>query len=77
MEHVDDRYCDLSTGKLYETAAKSQLKKVIKIWQQEIRKAMEKAKRESEAQEATSKRADEARQVRYIHVVEKTFLKLI
>ena len=37
---------------------------MIKIWQQEIRKAEEKAKRESEAEEATRKRADEARQVR-------------
>jgi len=43
--------------------AKSQLKKVVKIWQQEVRKAEEKAKRDAEAEEATRKKAEEAKKV--------------
>ena len=47
-------------GKLYEVVAKSQLKKVIKLWQQEVRKAEEKAKRDAEAEEAEQRPADHA-----------------
>ena len=50
-------------GKLYEPVAKSQLKKMTKLWQQEVRKAEEKAKREAEAEEATRKRAEEAKKI--------------
>ena len=50
-------------GKLYEVVAKSQLKKVIKLWQQEVRKAEEKAKRDAEAEEATKRRAEEAKKI--------------
>ena len=50
-------------GKLYEVVAKSQLKKVIKLWQQEVRKAEEKAKRDDEDEEATKRRAEEAKKI--------------
>lgn len=50
-------------GQLYETVAKSQLKKMTKLFQQEMRKAAEKAKRDAEAAEATAKRAEEAKKV--------------
>ncbi len=50
-------------GKLYEVVAKSQLKKLVKVWQQEVRKAEEKAKRDVEAEEATRKKAEEAKKV--------------
>jgi len=53
----------LFPGKLYEVVAKSQLKKAIKLWQQEVRKAEEKSKRGAEAEEATRKRAEEAKKV--------------
>ena len=52
-----------TVGKLYEPVAKSQLKKMTKLWQQEVRKAEEKAKREAEAEEATRKRAEEAKKI--------------
>ncbi|CAB4056953.1 NARS [Lepeophtheirus salmonis] len=42
-------------GKLYEVVAKSQLKKITKLWQQEVRKADEKKKRDQEAVEAQAK----------------------
>ena len=50
-------------GKLYEPVAKSQLKKMTKLWQQDVRKAAEKAKRDAEAAEAQAKRAEEAKKV--------------
>ena len=43
--------------------AKSQLKKITKLWQQEVRKAEEKAKRDAEAVEATKKKAEEAKKI--------------
>ncbi len=51
------------SGKLYEPVAKSQLKKMTKLWQQDVRKAEEKAKRDAEAEEATRKKAEEAKQI--------------
>jgi asparaginyl-tRNA synthetase len=53
----------LLSGKLYEPVAKSQLKKMTKLWQQEVRKAEEKAKRDAEAEEATRKKAEEAKKI--------------
>ena len=50
-------------GKKYEVVAKSQLKKMTKLWAQEIRKAAEKEKRDAEAAEATRKRAEEAKKI--------------
>ena len=50
-------------GKIYEPAAKSQLKKNTKLWQQEVRKAEDKARRDADAAEATRKKAEEARKV--------------
>ena len=51
------------SGQLYEVVAKSQLKKMTKLWQQEVRKAADKAKRDAEAAEAQAKRAEEAKKV--------------
>ena len=51
------------TGKKYEPVAKSQLKKVTKLWKQELRKAADKERRDKEAAEATRKKAEEARKV--------------
>ena len=51
------------SGKKYEQAAKSQLKKMTKLWLQEVKKAAEKEKREAEAAEATRKKAEEAKKV--------------
>lgn len=53
----------MNSGQRYEPVAKSQLKKVTKLWQQEVRKAEEKAKRDAEAEEATKKRAEEAKKI--------------
>ena len=50
-------------GKKYEVVAKSQLKKMTKLWAQEVRKAAEKEKRDAEAAEATRKRAEEAKKI--------------
>ena len=36
---------------------------MTKLWQQEVRKAEEKAKRDAEAEEATRKKAEEAKQI--------------
>ena len=44
-------------GKLFDVVAKSQIKKMTKLWQQEVRKAADKAKRYKEAVEAQEKRA--------------------
>jgi len=51
------------SGKKYEVVAKSQLKKMTKLWAQEVRKAAEKEKRDAEAAEATRKRAEEAKKI--------------
>jgi len=51
------------SGQLYEPVAKSQLKKMTKLWQQDVKKAAAKAKKEAEDAAATAKRAEEARKV--------------
>ena len=51
------------SGQLYVEVAKSQLKKMTKLWQQEVRKSAEKAKKEAEAAEAQAKRAEEAKKI--------------
>ena len=51
------------SGHLFEPVAKAQLKKITKLWQQEVRKAEEKAKRDAEAEEATKKKAEEAKKI--------------
>lgn len=50
-------------GKKYELIAKAQLKKVTKLWQQEVKKAAKKLEQEREAEEARMKRAEEAKKV--------------
>ena len=50
-------------GKKYEPVAKSQLKKMTKLWAQEVKKAKEKQKRDADAAEATRKRAEEAKKI--------------
>lgn len=50
-------------GQKYEVVAKSQLKKMTKLWAQEVRKAAERAKKEAEAAEAQAKRAEEAKKI--------------
>merc|ERR1719412_1596488 len=51
------------SGKKYEPVAKSQMKKMTKLWNQEVRKAAEKQKKDAEAAEATRKRAEEAKKI--------------
>lgn len=43
--------------------AKSQIKKMTKLWQQDVRKAAERVKKDAEAAEAQAKRAEEARKI--------------
>ena len=62
------------SGKKYEEVAKSQLKKMTKLWQQEVRKAADKAKRDAEAAEATAKRAEEARKITIGNFLSKSFI---
>merc|ERR1712117_788571 len=42
-------------GQKYEVVAKSQLKKMTKLWQQEVRKAEQRAKKEAEDAEEAKK----------------------
>ena len=51
------------TGKKYEPVAKAQLKKMTKLWAQEVRKAAAKEKKDAEDAEATRLRAEEAKKV--------------
>jgi len=51
------------SGAKYELIAKAQLKKVTKLWQQEVKKEEKREKAEKEAEEAKLKRAEEARKV--------------
>merc|ERR1719411_2293335 len=51
------------SGKKYEPVAKSQLKKMTKLWAQEVRKAAAKEKKDAEDAEATRLRAEEAKKV--------------
>merc|ERR1712141_205319 len=51
------------SGKKYEPVAKSQLKKMTKLWAQEVRKAAAKEKKDAEDAEATRLRAEEAMKV--------------
>merc|ERR1711971_621900 len=50
-------------GKKYDPIAKAQLKKVTKLWAQEVTKAQKRAKKEEEDREAQLKRAEEAKKV--------------
>merc|ERR1719458_303614 len=50
-------------GKLYDVVAKSQIKKMTKLWKDEVKKADKKAKAEEEALEAQKKRAEEAKKI--------------
>merc|ERR1719414_1301997 len=50
-------------GKLYDVVAKSQIKKMTKLWKDEVKKADKKAKAEEEALEAQRKRAEEAKKI--------------
>jgi len=51
------------SGKKYEPIAKAQLKKMTKLWQQEVRKEEAKAKQAKEAEEARLKKAEEAKKI--------------
>jgi len=51
------------TGAKYELIAKAQLKKVTKLWQQEVKKEEKREKAEKEAEEAKLKRAEEAKKI--------------
>lgn len=51
------------SGQKYEVVAKSQIKKMTKLWAQDVRKAAERVKREAEAAEAQAKRAEEAKKI--------------
>lgn len=50
-------------GKTYEVAAKSQLKKIQKIWVRENFKAADKAKAEDESNEKRQQNLDEAKKI--------------
>merc|ERR1719282_321743 len=49
------------SGARYEFIAKAQLKKVTKLWQQEVKKEEKRIQQEKEAEEARLKRAEEKR----------------
>lgn len=51
-------------GKKYEPAAKSQLKKIQKIWVRESYKSSEKAKKEEEDAEKRAKNLEDAKQIK-------------
>ena len=51
-------------GQLYDVVAKAQMKKITKLWQQEVKKQAARVKREAEEAEAQRKRAEEAKKVR-------------
>lgn len=51
------------SGARYELIAKAQLKKVTKLWQQEVKKEEKREKAEKEAEEARLKRAEEAKKI--------------
>merc|ERR1719350_2171799 len=51
-------------GARYEVIAKAQLKKVTKLWQQEVKKEEKRIQQEKEAEEARLKRAEEAKKVK-------------
>ena len=53
----------MSSLQKFEPVAKSQLKKVQKIWQREVSKAAERAKKEAEDAEKRAKNLEEARKV--------------
>lgn len=50
-------------GKVYDVAAKSQLKKIQKIWMRESHKAADKAKAEGEADEKRTQNLEEAKKI--------------
>lgn len=47
----------------YEPAAKSQMKKIQKIWDREVRKAAEKSKKDEEDTEKRNKNLEEAKKI--------------
>ena len=51
-------------GARYEVIAKAQLKKVTKLWQQEVKKEEKRIQQEKEAEEARLKRAEDAKKVK-------------
>merc|ERR1719384_2838976 len=51
-------------GARYEVIAKAQLKKVTKLWQQEVKKEEKRIQREKEAEEARLKRAEDAKKIK-------------
>ena len=55
-------------GQKYEVVAKSQLKKMTKLWQQEVRKAEQRAKKEAEDAETQAKCAEEAKKITEVEV---------
>ena len=52
------------TGAKYELIAKAQLKKMTKLWQQDVKKEEKRVQAEKEAEEARLKRAEEAKKVK-------------
>ena len=63
MTNLINKSCYFISGKLYDVVAKSQIKKMTKLWQQDVRKAADRAKKEAEAAEAQAKRAEEAKKI--------------
>jgi len=51
------------SGARYEPIAKAQLKKMTKLWQQEVKKEKKREEQEKEAEEARLKRAEEAKKI--------------
>lgn len=51
------------SGQLYEVAAKSQLKKMTRLLQQEVKKTAERVKKDADAAEAQAKKAEEAKKI--------------
>lgn len=57
-------YVDGKEGTVkYEPAAKSQMKKIQKIWEREVRKAAEKSKKEEEDSDKRIKNLEEAKKI--------------
>lgn len=56
-------YVDAKEGKTYEVAAKSQLKKIQKIWVRENYKAADKAKADDETNERRQQNLEEAKKI--------------
>merc|ERR1719450_789816 len=63
------------SGARYEVIAKAQLKKVTKLWQQEVKKEEKRLQVEKEAEEARLKRAEEAKRIQVEKEAEEARLK--